>query len=102
MGMFIAGMELTGGRFEDQVAAAFRVIYGDELGHMQSGARRLAEVAHTPTDRQRAKQIVRAVSRQRVRMRNNMFGEPLSEGRLDEIDAGSINSLNLDILSRPA
>jgi hypothetical protein len=98
MGMFIAGMELQGGRFEEEVAAAFGVIYGDELGHMQSGARRLAEVAHTPTDWLRATHIVRVVSSQRVRMRNDMFGWPLSEQRLAEIDAGSITPLSLDIL----
>jgi hypothetical protein len=102
MGMFLAGMELRGGRFEEEVAAAFGVIYGDELGHMQSGARRLAEVAQTPTDWVRAKHIVRLVSSQRVRMRNDMFGWPLSARRLAEIDAGCIDSLNLDILSRGA
>jgi hypothetical protein len=102
MGMFIAGMELHSGDFEEEVAAAFRVIYSDELGHMQVGARRLSDVANTPMDWLRAKHIVHEVSRQRVRMRNDMFGWPLSEQRLGEIDAGFITPLNLDILTRAA
>jgi len=99
-GMYIAGSQITGGELEQRIAAAFRTIVGDEIGHMQSGARGLSRLIKTDRDWENVKRMVADVSRQRVRMRNDMFGNPLSEDRLREIDEGKIEPLNRDILSQ--
>lgn len=91
--MFWTGMQLNGGEFERRVAAACRTVYEDEIGHMMHGVRDLPEVVQGEADWQKVAQIVRAISRQRVRMRNEQFGFPLSEQRLAAIDAGQIEPL---------
>lgn len=98
--MYIAGAQIKGGDLEARIASAFRQIVNDEIGHMQSGARGLARVVKTDEDFATVKQMVREVSRQRVRMRNDMFGNPLSAERLREIDEGKIEPLNRDILNK--
>jgi len=46
-----------------------------------------------------AKRLTRDVARQRVLMRNEMFGQSLSEERLKEIDEGKIQPFHRDILT---
>ncbi|HLG72012.1 MAG TPA: hypothetical protein VK009_16460 [Chloroflexota bacterium] len=98
--MYRAGMEIKGGELEERMAAAFRVIYDDEIEHMQTGAEGLRRVVHTPEEWEKCKRLVREVMRQRVRMRNDMFGQPLSEERLKEIDEGKIEPFHRDILTK--
>jgi hypothetical protein len=98
--MYKAGMEIKGGELEQRIAAAFHVIFDDEIGHMQTGAEGLRRIIKTPEQWDKCKQLVRDVHRQRVRMRNDMFGNPLSEARLKEIDEGKIQPFHRDILSK--
>ena len=98
--MYKAGMEIAGGELEVRIAAAFNVIFDDEIGHMQHGAAGLRRVVKTPEQWDTCKRLVRDVHRQRVRMRNDMFGNPLSEERLAEIDAGKIQPFHRDILTK--
>jgi hypothetical protein len=100
--MYKAGMQVTGGELEERIAAAFQVIYGDEVEHMKTGAEGLRRVVKTPEQWEKCKRLVRDVMRQRVRMRNDMFGHPLSEERLREIDEGKIAPFHRDILTKPA
>jgi hypothetical protein len=67
--------ELAGDAFERRVAAAFRVIYEDEIVHGPAEIHSLARVARSEDD---------------VLMRNEMFGFPLSPPRIREIDEGKI------------
>src|SRR5690242_12293372 len=98
--MYKAGMEIGGGPLEARMAAAFRVIFTDEIDHMQTGAEGLRRVVKTAEEWDTCKRLVREVHRQRVRMRNDMFGEPLSEERLREIDEGKIQPFHRDILTK--
>jgi hypothetical protein len=97
--MYKAGMEIAGGELEQRIAAAFRVIFTDEIDHMQKGADGLRRVVKTDQDWERCKDMVRDISRQRVLMRSDMFGWPLSQERLREIDEGKIQPFHRDILS---
>ncbi|HEY8693226.1 MAG TPA: hypothetical protein VIR57_10845 [Chloroflexota bacterium] len=98
--MYKAGMEITGGELEQRIADAFHVIFDDEIGHMQTGAKGLRRVVKTPEQWDTCKRLVRDVHRQRVRMRNDMFGNLLSEERLAEIDEGKIQPFHRDILTK--
>lgn len=64
---------------ERKIASAFKEIHRDELEHKQAGARVLPRLVRTERDLRRALGIVHEVSGQRLRMRNEQFGFPLSE-----------------------
>ena len=98
--MYKAGMQAKGGELEERIAAAFHVIYDDEVEHMKTGAEGLRRVVKTPDEWEKCKRLVRDVMRQRVRMRNDMLGGPLSEERLREIDEGKIEPFHRDILTK--
>lgn len=98
--MYKAGMEITGGELEQRMAAAFKIIFKDEVGHMKVGAEGLRRIVKTPEQWDKVKRLVRDVHRQRVRMRNDMFGQVLSEERLREIDEGKIEPFHRDILTK--
>lgn len=74
------------GAAEKKIAAAFKAIHADEKDHKDAGARRLADLLRSRRDYERAAEIVCAVSAQRLRMRNEQFGFPLSEAELDELE----------------
>jgi hypothetical protein len=78
--------------YREQIAAAMGMIYEDEVGHAAHGFRDVVRVAATATDElwQRVLEKVEAVGYQRVRMRNEQFGFPLSEERIAEIGEGKI------------
>lgn len=98
--MYRAGMDIQGGPLEQRMAQAFHIIYDDEVDHMKTGAEGLRRVVKTSEEWEKCKRLVREVMRQRVRMRNDMFGNPLSEERLAEIDAGKIEPFHRDILKK--
>ena len=93
-------MDITGGELEQRIAGAFEIIFGDEVGHMKTGAEGLRRVVKTDEQWDKAKGMTREIARPRVRMRNEMFGHPLSEERLREIDEGKIEPFHRDILAR--
>ena len=80
------------------MSAAFKIIFKDEVGHMKVGAEGLRRIVQTPEQWDNVKRLVREVSRQRVLMRNDMFGHVLSDDRLREIDEGKIEPFHRDIL----
>lgn len=79
-------VRLKKGRIEKKIAAAFREIREDEAEHMNAGARSLARLVRKSADYARAAEIIRQVSRQRLRMRNEQFGHPLSEADLGALE----------------
>jgi hypothetical protein len=56
------------------------------VGHKETGARALAAVVKTETGFKRAARIIAEVSSQRLRMRNEQFGFPLSEKEVQALD----------------
>lgn len=74
------------GAAERKIAAAFKAIHADEKDHKNAGARRLAGLLRSRRDYERAAEIVCTVSAQRLRMRNEQFGFPLSEAELDALE----------------
>ncbi|HKY07077.1 MAG TPA: hypothetical protein VJQ55_02505 [Candidatus Binatia bacterium] len=76
--MFREGRKLTGGRLERMIARAMEVVYRDEKHHYKEAAKEAARAVAGKADLARMKEAVRAVSLQRVYMRNEMFKEPLT------------------------
>jgi len=77
---------LNKGRIERKIAAAFREIHSDEVEHKNVGARGLVGLVRNRRDYERAAEIIREVSAQRLRMRNEQFGFPLSEEQLETLN----------------
>ncbi len=77
---------LKTGRFERKIAAAFKEIYLDEVNHKNAGARDLAGLITTEDDYERARKIVQQISSQRLRMRNEQFGFPLSAEDIGDLE----------------
>ena len=71
---------------EGKIARAFHQILLDEVGHKDSGGRALGGQIENDADCQRAAAIISAVCGQRLRMRNEQFGFPLSKIQLAELD----------------
>jgi rubrerythrin len=79
-------IRLKKGAMERKIAAAFREIYRDEIDHKNAGARNLARLVRSRADFERAGEIIRQVSSQRLRMRNEQFGFPLKEEKLRALE----------------
>lgn len=73
-------------RVEGKIAGIFREILRDELEHKDAGAASLVRLITNKGAFKRAAEIVAAVSRQRLRMRNEQFGFPLSERDVKALD----------------
>lgn len=71
---------------EERIAAVFREILQDEVEHKDGGARALASLVKDKASFRRAARIICEVSAQRLRMRNEQFGFPLSEAELKALD----------------
>jgi hypothetical protein len=88
--MFQVLSQLDGGGLERRIATIFKLIAEDEKAHGPMEIYTIARCARNSEDWRRARTIVEAVSRQRVLMRNEMFGYPLSPTRVQEIMEGHI------------
>ena len=88
--LFYEGMKLKGDPLLDQVAKAFSEIFDDEVEHQESGAEDLERVAKTEEAWEKAGHMVQQICQQRLRMRNEQFGFPISDERLREIIDGKI------------
>ena len=71
---------------EEKIAAVFREILQDEVKHKDSGGRSLAVLVKDKASFRRAARIICEVSGQRLRMRNEQFGFPLSEAEMKTLD----------------
>ena len=81
--LFREGAKLTGSRLNTMTAKAMKVIYDDEKDHGNEMAREAADLVRGRTDLNRMCTAVRAVSLQRVAMRNEMFGFPMTPAEID-------------------
>ncbi len=81
--LFREGANVKGGKLEEMIAAAMKIIYDDEKDHFREGARESAELISTRADAERMKATIRDVSRQRVAMRLEMFRNPMTQSEAD-------------------
>jgi hypothetical protein len=88
--MYTVLKELEGDDFDRAIAAAFREIHTDEVIHGPMQIHRIARHAKGARDWDRARDIGVEICRQRLHMRNEMFGRPLAPERIDEIEEGKI------------
>jgi hypothetical protein len=96
-GLFREGMNLKGDTPADAaIAAACKLVYDDEFGHMLKGIVGLDDGQTPAADWKLLGELVTAQMRARIRMRNAQFGNPLSEARLEEIFAGKVDPLRFD------
>jgi hypothetical protein len=71
---------------EGRIARAFHEILRDEVEHKDAGARSLAPLIKNQASFRRAAEIICEISGQRLRMRNEQFGFPLSSAALMALD----------------
>jgi hypothetical protein len=74
------------GGVEAAIASTFRKILADELEHQDGGARSLASLVAGRAAFDRAAEIINTVCAQRLRMRNEQFGFPLSADALEGLE----------------
>jgi len=72
--------------FEGKIARVFHEILLDEVEHKEAGARSLETLIRNPKAFQRAAKIIAEISGQRLRMRNEQFGFPLTRNELAALD----------------
>lgn len=88
--IYYEGSLIGGDPLSDKIAAACKSVYDDEVDHAAHGATNLSNQAKNAEEWALAREMVEAISIQRVRMRNEQFGSLLSEERLTEIFEGNI------------
>jgi hypothetical protein len=74
-----------------RIAGAFREILQDEVEHKRSGARSLVALIKNQASFRRAAQIIGEISGQRLCMRNEQFGFPLTIKALKALDRRAKN-----------
>jgi hypothetical protein len=95
--LFSEGMALAGrGGVDDQIAAACALVYDDEFGHMLAGIAGIDREGLGPSDWTLLEALVVEQLRQRIRMRNQQFGGPVSDARVAAIYRGDIAPIAFD------
>jgi hypothetical protein len=84
--LYLVCSKLKPSGFEGKIARAFREILSDEMAHKDAGGRSLEGLITSRDAYQRAARLIAEVSSQRLRMRNEQFGFPLSEKQLSALD----------------
>jgi hypothetical protein len=80
--------------FEGRIARVFHEILLDEVEHKDTGARSLEKLIRDLTAFRRAAKIIADISAQRLRMRNEQFGFPLSRDELAAIEQRAKDSIS--------
>ena len=90
----------SNGEIERKIAAAMKVIFEDEMRHGPVQIPKAAEKIRSDQDFLQAKKIIEEKAKAHLRLRNETFGYPLTERRMEEIDADiGIEPLPVDYLS---
>ena len=84
--LYLVCSELKRSGFEGKIARAFKEILTDETAHKDAGGRSLDGLITSRAAFERAARIIAEVSSQRLRMRNEQFGFPLSEAEISALD----------------
>ena len=80
--LFREGARLKGAGLNRMTANAMQIIYDDEKDHFREAAREATRVVTTKKKLAEMKRALVAVSTQRVAMRNEMFGFPMSDAEI--------------------
>lgn len=95
--LFREGMAIAGrGGADALIADACARVYEDEFEHMLEGIAGLDRTGLAAADWRRMEDLVVALLKARVRMRNGQFSHPLAPERLAEIDAGKVAPIAFD------
>lgn len=89
-GLFYAASRLSGSELNDRLAKAFTVVLDDERGHGPANVYQIADAFTTEEAVNGAKGLMVERGVQRLRMRNEQFGHPIDEARIQEIAQGRI------------
>ena len=81
---------ISGGELEQRIARAYREIYSGETKHYRLGWKELKAQSLSNEQLKRVISANKKVARQYLIMRNELFGNLLSERRLREIDSGKV------------
>jgi hypothetical protein len=96
--LYSEGAAIKGrGGLDDQIAKACRKVYDDELGHVLNGIVAVNEHAREVQDWDLLEKLVIEQLRRRVVMRNGQFSNPLPQSRIEEIYAGKIEPIRVDL-----
>jgi hypothetical protein len=95
--LFSEGMALKGsGGIDDAIAEACALVYEDEFGHMLAGIAGIETEGLGEDAWRLLEALVVEQLHQRIRMRNQQFGAPLTEARVAAISRGDIAPLAFD------
>ncbi|MCG8543648.1 MAG: hypothetical protein MJE12_05495 [Alphaproteobacteria bacterium] len=92
--LFREGAKLSGSTVNDMTARAMKIIYDDEEDHYQEQAKAAVELIKSDADLKRMQDAVKAISRQRVNMRNEMFREPMTEAEIENFIADNTRAVD--------
>jgi hypothetical protein len=100
---FLEASRLAGDELRERFAAAMRIIADDELDH---GPRRVpgfvARYVKSEDDLALASRLLREIMAQHLRVRNEIYGNPLTAARLAAIDRGEIEPWRMAAVPTPA
>ncbi|HEY3118135.1 MAG TPA: hypothetical protein VGK54_15435 [Chloroflexota bacterium] len=97
-GAFIECARLSGDEYKDRLAQAMRRILKDELRHGPEGVEAFAETwVKSESDLADATQWLRRFMSQHLRVRNEIWGYPLSPERLEAADRGDLPAVDLTV-----
>ncbi len=97
-GAFVACAEQSGDEYARRLAAAMSEIVRDELGHGPGRVRGFVqEWVHDEATLERATALLTEYMWQHLRLRNEIWGHPLSEERLAAIRRGEIEPLRIGL-----
>ena len=92
--LFREGAKLSGSTVNDMTARAMKIIYDDEEDHYQEQAKAAVELIKSDADLKRMQDAVKAISRQRVNMRNEMFRAPMTEAEIENFIADNTRAVD--------
>jgi hypothetical protein len=92
-GWLIGLSRITGGRLEQRIAQVAKEIAADEMFHGPIHIAAASRRIKTEDELEDAKQLLAQYLHFHLRMKNEQFGYPLSNGRLEEIDQGKVQPL---------
>jgi hypothetical protein len=87
--LFREGAKLAGSKLNEMTARAMQIIYEDEKDHYLEQAKEAVGLIKGDIDLERMKAAIRAISRQRVRMRQEMFRGAMTDAEIESFLAAN-------------
>ncbi len=97
-GAFVAASELSGDEYRERLAAAMKAIVRDELGHGPGRVRAFVrDWIKDEATLERTEKLLAAYMLQHLRLRNEIWRNPLPEERIAAIGRGEIAAMSLAV-----